>query len=50
MTLINMPVIIILGRYAYAALSDYQKKRREGVTPIFCAKDIGIPDDTDYWK
>lgn len=50
MTLINMPVIIILGRYAYRALDDYQRQRKEGKIPVFKAKDIGIKDETDYWN
>ena len=50
MTLINMPVIIILGRYAYRALDDYQRQRKEGKIPAFKAKDIGIKDETDYWN
>ena len=50
MTLINMPVIIILGRYAFCALDDYQRQRKEGKTPVFKAKDIGIKEETDYWN
>ena len=50
MTLINMPVIITLGRYAFRALDDYQRQRKEGKIPVFKAKDIGIKDETDYWN
>ena len=50
MTIINMPVIIILGRYAFRALKDYKKQKKAGVSPTFHAKDIGISDDLDYWK
>ena len=50
MTIINMPVILVLGKYAYRALKDYQKQRKEGKTPVFKAKDIGIKADTDYWN
>lgn len=49
MTLINMPVILILGKYAFRALDDYTKQRREGKQPVFRAKDIGLPHDVDYW-
>ncbi|MBR6650395.1 MAG: alanine:cation symporter family protein, partial [Clostridia bacterium] len=48
MTLINMPVIIILGKYAFRALNDYLSQRKEGVDPVFKAKDIGLPHDVDY--
>ena len=50
MTLINMPVIIILGKYAFRALDDYTKQRKTGKDPVFKAKDIGLPHDVDYWN
>ena len=50
MTIINMPVIIILGKYAMAALKDYEKQRKEGKHPVFKAKNINLPFDVDYWK
>ena len=50
MTIINMPVIIILGRYAFRALKDYKKQKKAGISPTFRAKDIGIEDDLDYWQ
>jgi len=49
MTLINMPVIIILSKYAARALKDYTKQRKEGKDPVFHARDIGLPHDVDYW-
>ncbi len=50
MAVINMPVIIILGRYAFKALKDYVKQKKEGKTPTFRAKDIGITQELDYWQ
>ncbi len=50
MTLINMPVIIILGRYVYRALGDYTKQRNEGKEPVFKAENIALPHETDYWR
>lgn len=50
MTLINMPVIFVLGKYAFRALKDYERQRREGKVPVFHAKDIGLPHDVDCWK
>ncbi len=50
MTLINIPVILILGRYAYRALNDYVKQRKEGKEPVFIAKNIGLKEKTDYWN
>lgn len=50
MTLINMPVIFILSKYALNALKDYDKQRKEGKNPVFYAKNINLPHDVDCWK
>ena len=50
MTVINMPVILRLGKYAFRALADYERQKKEGKTPVFFAKDIGIKDETDFWN
>ncbi len=50
MTLINMPVILILGKYAFRALKDYESQRKEGKAPVFKAKNIDLPHKTDYWN
>lgn len=50
MTLVNMPVILILGKYVYRALNDYTKQRKEGRDPEFKRESIGLPDKTDYWN
>ncbi|MBR5139579.1 MAG: alanine:cation symporter family protein [Clostridia bacterium] len=50
MTLINLPTILILGRYAFRALTDYRAQRKRGLTPTFHARDIGIKDELDYWN
>ncbi len=50
MTVINMPVIFILGKYAFKALKDYEIQRKSGKEPVFMAKNILLPHDTDYWK
>ncbi len=50
MALINVPVIIILGKYAYRALSDYLRQKKEGKDPQFHAAEIGLPHETDYWN
>lgn len=49
MTLINLPVILILSKYAFKALDNYRKQKRNGQTPTFHAKDIGINENLDYW-
>lgn len=50
MALINIPVIVILGPFAYRALRDYEKQRKNGTSPSFRAKDVGLEDKTDYWN
>ncbi len=50
MTLINIPVIIILSKYAIGALKDYEKQRKEGKQPVFKASNINLPDEVDYWQ
>ncbi len=50
MTIINMPVIFYLGKYAYRALKDYELQRKDGKEPVFKAKDIDLPHKTDYWN
>ena len=50
MALINLPVIIILGKYSLRTLADYEKQRKEGAEPVFRAKDIDLPVEVDYWK
>lgn len=50
MTLINIPVIIYLSKYAFRALRDYEKKSKSGMEVSFKTKDIDLPHDVDYWK
>ncbi len=50
MTIINMPVILYLSKYAVAALKDYDTQRKQGKTPVFKAKNINLPHDVDYWQ
>lgn len=50
MTLINVPVIVYLGKYAFAAIKDYDRQRKEGVEPVFRAESVHLPHKTDYWQ
>lgn len=50
MTIINIPVIFYLGKYAFRALKDYEAQRKKGISPVFFAKDIDLPDEVDYWQ
>ncbi len=50
MTLINMPVILYLGKYAFRALRDFENQRKSGLELRFRAKDIDLPHQVDYWQ
>lgn len=50
MTIINLPVIIILSKYALRTLKDYEQQINNGKNPVFHVKNIQLPDKTDYWN
>lgn len=50
MTIINVPVIFMLSKYAFGAIKDYDRQRKQGNEPVFYADDIGLPQDVDYWQ
>lgn len=49
MALINLPVIVRLGKIALAALNDYVKQRKAGEDPVFKAANIGLEGQTEFW-
>ncbi len=50
MTLINMPVILILSKYAFRALHNYDEQKKAGLEPTFRVRDIDLPHKVDYWQ
>ena len=50
MALINLPVIVLLGRTALDALDDYTGQRRKGEDPVFKAAAVGLAGKMDYWN
>lgn len=50
MALINMPVIIILSKYALRALKNYEMQYKNGDNIKFRASDIDLPHEVDCWK
>lgn len=46
----NVPTILILGGIAIKCLRDYEKQKAEGKDPKFIASNIGLKQDTDFWK
>lgn len=50
MTLINIPTIFVLSKYAIRALNDYEEKAKSGKEITFKASDIGLEEKTYWWK
>ncbi|MBQ9973767.1 MAG: alanine:cation symporter family protein [Oscillospiraceae bacterium] len=50
MVVINIPVILLLGRTAIRALKDYRTQRAAGKDPVFRAADIDLKEHTDFWN
>ena len=50
MALMNLPVIVLLGKTAFRCLDDYKEQKNQGKNPVFIAKSIGIKEETDFWK
>ena len=50
MALINIPVILILGKYVFSALEDYENKIKTNDEADFRVKDIDLPHQVDGWK
>ena len=43
---------MLLGRWAFAALRDYQRQADAGVDPVFVAEEAGLPGqlEGDIWN
>ena len=49
MAIINLVVIVILGKWAFKLLDDYSAQRKAGKNPVFVAESIpGLPP-TECW-
>ena len=51
MAIVNLTAIVLLGRWALAALKDYQRQAAAGKDPVFVADEAGLPGtlDGDIW-
>ncbi len=51
MAIVNLIAIVLLGKWAFAALRDYQRQADAGLDPQFVAEDAGLPGhlDGDIW-
>ena len=45
----NILVIFLLGGIAFKVLDDYTKQKKQGIDPVFKAKNVGL-NNTDTWK
>lgn len=50
MALINITVIMILGKIAFRVLDDFTQQRKTGKNPVFYAKSIPGLKNTDCWE
>lgn len=50
MAVINLPVIVLLGKPAIDSLDDYIRQRKEGRDPVFKASSVGLKHNTDFWN
>ena len=49
MALINIPCIVIAGKYVFMALADFEKQALSGKNPVFTASSVGL-DRLECWK
>ena len=51
MTLINLPVCVLLSKFALDCLRDYERQKKEGKDPEFKAKTVGLAEgEVDCWQ
>ena len=50
MALINLPVIVLLGKTAMKTLQDYTAQRKAGLNPVFKAETVGLQGQVDFWN
>ncbi len=50
MVITNLIVIFLLSKFAFAALNDYIKQKREGKDPVFYAENISGLKNTECWE
>ncbi|MGE7688569.1 alanine/glycine:cation symporter family protein [Lysinibacillus sp. NPDC097214] len=50
MAIINITIILLLGKIAFLVLDDFTKQRNAGKNPVFYAKSIPKLKNTDCWE
>lgn len=51
MAIVNLVAIVLLGKWAFAALRDFSRQAAQGRDPVFVAAEAGLPGplDGDIW-
>ena len=47
---INIPVCLMIGGVAYKALKNYVVQRKQGIEPVYIARENGVKQSTDFWN
>jgi AGCS family alanine or glycine:cation symporter len=50
MAIINITIILLLGKIAFQVLDDFTMQRNAGKNPVFYAKSIPKLKNTDCWE
>ena len=52
MALVNLVAIVLLGKWAFAAIRDYHRQSADGSDPVFVADQAGLPGvlEGDIWS
>ncbi len=50
MAVINLVAIVFLSKFAFTALSDYVKQKKQGRDPVFHASSIPGLENTECWE
>ncbi|MEY9977980.1 alanine/glycine:cation symporter family protein [Lysinibacillus sp. RC79] len=50
MAIINITIIILLGKIAFLVLDDFTRQKKTGKNPVFYAKSIPTLKNTDCWE
>ena len=52
MALVNLVAIVLLGKWAFAAIKDFHRQTEAGLDPVFVADEAGLPGalEGDIWR
>lgn len=52
MAMVNLVAIVLLGKWAFAAIRDFQRQTDAGADPVFVAEEADLPGrlEGDIWS